>query len=179
MYNRALELSNIKNADTALDLYCGTGTITLLLAKRCKKAIGIEINKHAVKNAKHNAQLNSIKNAEFICEDAAIASKKIVESDQKIDVVCVDPPRKGLSNDAINTLQVLSPKKIIYISCNAATLARDLAILCNKTHRENNKDTNTCSESLACYSVEAIEAVDMFPRTYHVEAICILNRRPK
>lgn len=148
LYNRAIELTELNNEDTALDLYCGTGTITLLLAKHVNHVTGIEIVPEAIKDAKTNALHNNINNVDFICGDASLA--------KQADVIFVDPPRKGLSDKTIESIKKIKPKKITYISCNPATLARDLA-------------------NLGEYKVTNLEAVDMFPRTKHVEVIATLQ----
>ncbi len=155
LYNKALEF--VDSSDTILDLYSGTGTITMMLSKKAKKVIGIEVVKDAVKDAKNNLVLNNINNVDFICgkvEDKINTLKKY-----NIDIIVMDPPRSGSDKKSLKTLLELNPKKIIYISCNPVTLARDINILSEK------------------YEVKDISAYDMFPQTYHVETVCIMERK--
>ena len=142
----------------ALDLYCGIGTIGIFASKQFKKVYGIEIIEQAIEDAKHNAKTNNINNIEFFAGDVEQLLPKIIEKENiKPNVVFVDPPRKGLDNKIIETLLNLEPEKIVYISCNPATLARDLANLQEK------------------YQINKIQPVDMFPYTSHVESITILK----
>lgn len=153
LYNKVLEFSDLKGKEKVLDLFCGTGTIGLFLANYCRNVVGIEINKYAVEDAKKNAKLNNINNIEFICDDAK--NVKIKE----LDVVVVDPPRSGLDIKTINYLKELECKKIVYVSCDPMTLARDLKLLNDE------------------YEVKDICLVDMFPNTYHVETVVKLEKR--
>ena len=159
LYEKAAEYACLTGNETVLDLYCGTGTIGLTMAKKAKKIIGVEVVPQAVEDAKKNAEINGIKNAEFICGDASFAADKIKEENIKIDTVIVDPPRKGCSKELLNTLCDISPQKIVYISCDSATLARDSKIL-----------------SELGYNLTEATPVDMFPRTPHVETVCLLSR---
>ncbi|MBQ3150827.1 MAG: 23S rRNA (uracil(1939)-C(5))-methyltransferase RlmD [Clostridia bacterium] len=158
LYNKAKELADPKGK-TVLDLYCGTGTIGLTMAKTAKKVIGVEIIPDAVRDAKINAELNGINNAEFICADAGEAAKQLKENGIKPDVIIVDPPRKGCSEDVLQTIADFSPERLVYISCDSATLARDCAIL----------------KTLG-YTVTAATPFDMFPRTGHVETVALLTK---
>ena len=160
---------SLNKNDVALDLYCGVGTITLLLAQRLKFVYGIEVVESAIKNANENSKLNNINNIKFICENIYKTSLKSIFNDQKIDIVCVDPPRKGLSSHVIEQICDLKPKKIIYVSCNPETLARDLKQFSNPQNSNN-------SNATVNYKIEKICAVDMFPQTYHVESVVLLNR---
>lgn len=153
LYNKVLEFASLDKNDCVLDLFCGTGTIGLYLSRMCKSVVGIEINKYAVEDAKKNAKLNNINNIEFICDDAKNVKIK------GLDVVVVDPPRSGLDKMTIDYLKDLECKKIVYVSCDPMTLARDLKLLEDK------------------YTVEDICLVDMFPNTYHVECVCLLKLR--
>ncbi len=144
--------------DVLLDLYCGIGTIGLTCAENVKKVIGIEVVPEAIEDAKENAALNGIENAVFFAADAAKTLEILASLPDKPTAVIVDPPRKGLSSDAIAALKEIAPQKIIYISCNPATQARDLALL---------QDSYTPASPVQPY--------DMFPRTGHVESICILQ----
>ena len=160
LYTLALDMADITENDTVLDLYCGIGTITLLEAKRAKKAIGVEIVPQAIEDAKKNAKINGIDNAEFFCGDAASAARRLKDEGIKADVVTVDPPRQGLDADLIDTISQISPDRLVYISCNCATLARDLKLLSEKG-----------------YVATKVTAVDMFPRTKHCEVVCALQRQ--
>ena len=159
LYAKAKEYANLSKDDVLLDLYCGTGTIGITMANEAKKLIGVEIIEQAVEDAKTNAQLNATTNATFICGDASDAVKQLEQEGEKTDVVLVDPPRKGLSKDVIETVVNMQPKRVVYISCDPATLARDCEIF----------------NSLG-YSVKEVTPVDMFPRTSHVEAIILMTR---
>ena len=136
-----------------LDAYCGIGTIGLIASKHVKDVFGVEIVKEAIVDAKENAKINNIKNANFVCKDA---SDYIVEN--KFDCVFVDPPRKGLDKTFLDSLIKSRPKKIVYISCDVGTFSRDIGIL---------KDY---------YKIESIDFVDMFPRTYHIETVASLSK---
>ena len=154
LYKKAAEYAGLAGNEVLLDLYCGTGTIGLSMAKNAKKVIGVEIIPQAIENAKENAKLNGIENAEFFCDDASGAAKRLSESGTKIDVIVLDPPRKGCSRDVIEAAVKMNPKRIVYVSCDSATLARDCAVF-----------------SELGYKTSAITPVDMFPRTVHVECV--------
>ncbi len=162
LYKKAAEYAGLAGNEVLLDLYCGTGTIGLSMAKNAKKVIGVEIIPQAIENAKENAKLNGIENAEFFCDDASGAAKRLSESGTKIDVIVLDPPRKGCSRDVIEAAVKMNPKRIVYVSCDSATLARDCAVF-----------------SELGYETSAITPVDMFPRTVHVETVCLLSRKDK
>lgn len=159
LYKIVADYADCKSDDILLDLYCGTGTIGLTMANSCKKLIGVEIVKEAIEDAKCNAKLNSINNAEFICADAFKAAEHLAKNDESPDVIIVDPPRKGCSYELIDIILKMKPKRLVYVSCDPATLARDLKILAEKE-----------------YSIEEVTPVDMFPRTNHVESVCLLMR---
>lgn len=154
LYETAIKLAKLNKKDVALDLYCGVGTITCFLSKYISKVIGIEIIDDAAIDAKENAKLNNINNVSFICGDV---SKKIDLIKDKIDVIFVDPPRKGLDKKVIGAIKKINPKKIVYISCNPVTMARDLSYLND------------------LYDVKKVVPVDMFPNTAHVECLCVLK----
>ena len=154
LYGTAIKLAKLKNSDVALDLYCGTGTITSIIAGHTKKVIGIEIIDDAIKDAKENIKLNHINNVSFICGDV---TKEITKIKEDIDVIFVDPPRKGIDRKAIAIMKKINPKKIIYISCNPVTMARDLSYLND------------------LYEIKKVVPVDMFPNTSHVECITLLE----
>lgn len=148
LYNLAIEGAKLDKEDVILDLYCGIGTIGIFASKYVKKVYGIEIVKEAIENAKDNAKLNNIDNIEFMVGDVEKAFQELIEKeDIKPNVVFVDPPRKGLDETTIKNLLKIEPKKIIYISCNPATLMRDLSKLEEK------------------YAIRKITPVDMFPYT--------------
>ena len=155
LYDKVLEYLNPNINDKVLDLYCGTGTIGIYVSKYVKSVKGIEINKYAVIDANYNKKINNVDNISFECLDAS----KVDKIKDKYDSVIVDPPRSGLDKKTINYLINLRAKKIVYVSCDPVTLARDLEIL---------KDY---------YDVKEITPVDMFSNTYHVECVCILERK--
>ena len=158
-YGLAKEYAGLSGDEVLLDLYCGTGTIGLSMADRCRELIGVEIIPEATENAKQNAVRNGIKNTRFLCADATEAAAKLRGEGITPDVIVVDPPRKGLTPALIATIAEMRPKRVVYVSCDPATLARDL-----KLFTEN-------------YSVEEITPVDMFPRTAHVEAVAMMSRK--
>ena len=158
LYGKALDFAGLTGKETVLDLYCGTGTITLALANRAERVIGVEIIEAAIRDAKDNAKRNSIENAEFFCADAAKAAKKFAEDGIKPDVIVVDPPRKGLDETVIASMVQMAPERIVYVSCDPATLARDLKRLGEQG-----------------YETVKVEAMDMFPRCAHVESVALLT----
>ena len=160
LYEAAIEQGDITKEDTVLDLYCGVGTISLIMAKAAGKVIGVEIVPQAVEDAKENALRNSIENAEFFCGDAGKAALALEAKGIRPDVVVVDPPRKGLNSDAIEAMAKMSPRRIVYVSCDPATLARDVKLLKEKG-----------------YAVASAQAVDLFPRCAHIESIVCLFRQ--
>lgn len=157
LYEKAKEYAGLTGSEVLLDLYCGVGTIGLTMADRAKQLVGIEIIPQAIENAKINAELNGTANAEFICADASRGAELLRKKGIVPDVVILDPPRKGCDKALLDTVVQLSPKKIVYVSCDSATLARDLEIL-NREH----------------YIPQRVTAVDMFPRTPHVEAVALI-----
>ncbi|MEG1448489.1 MAG: 23S rRNA (uracil(1939)-C(5))-methyltransferase RlmD [Oscillospiraceae bacterium] len=159
LYSKAKELLSPTGCETVLDLYCGTGTIGLSLAKDIKNLIGAEIIEDAVSDARKNAEINGIDNARFICGDAGKVAKQLASENIRPDAIIVDPPRKGISDDVIEAICQMQPQKLIMISCNSATAARDCKLLAEKG-----------------YGVESIQGVDMFPRTVHVECIVLMTR---
>ena len=159
LYSIALDMAEISGDDVVYDLYCGAGTITLCAAKRAGKVYGIEIVPEAVENARENAKANGIKNVEFMCGDVAETVREL-KNRVKPNVVIVDPPRKGCDNATLELLLELSPEKIAYISCNPATLARDMAYLCDRGYKYGD-----------------VQPVDLFPNTSHVECCVLLSRK--
>ena len=159
LYMRALNYASPDGAGVVLDLYCGTGTISLCLARGAKFVYGAEIVESAVINARQNAEANGIKNAEFILGDAGEAAKKLARSGVKPDAVVVDPPRKGLSLEVIEEICAMSPARVVYVSCDPATLARDMKLFSERG-----------------YLPQKGTAVDMFPHTCHVESVVLMSR---
>ena len=159
LYGKALEFAGLTGNETVLDLYCGIGTITLCLAKAAKRVIGAEIVPPAIRDAKENALRNHIENAEFFCGDAADIAAKLEADGLRPDVVTVDPPRKGLAPEVIASVAAMGPEKVVYVSCDPATLGRDVKIF-----REFG------------YEAKRAAAVDMFPGTAHVETVVLLSR---
>ena len=159
LYQAAIEQAQITKNDTVLDLYCGVGTITLAMASAAGKVIGVEVIPQAVEDARDNARRNGIENAEFFCGDAGQAALELEAKGIKADVVVVDPPRKGLNADTIEALARFAPRRIVYVSCDPATLARDVALLKERGYRLQNA-----------------LAADLFPRCSHVESVVTLVR---
>ena len=158
LYNISVEAAKIDKDDIVFDLYCGIGTISIFMAKYAKKVYGIEIIEDAIKDAKENAKINNIKNTEFIVGDVEIILDKLINKDKiHPDVIMVDPPRKGLDKTSIENIKKIKPKKLVYISCNPATLVRDLSYL----------------EEI--YDIKKIKPVDMFPFSKHCECVSILD----
>ncbi len=142
-----------------MDLYCGVGSISLFLAQKAKKVIGVEIVDAAIEDAKQNALLNNITNCEFVCSDAASYASYLSEKNLKPDVIVIDPPRKGCDQITIDSIVKMNPKRIVYVSCDPATLARDLNIF-----------------GTLGYETKQVQPVDMFPHTVHVETVVLLSR---
>ena len=164
LYNYVTENTGLKEDDIVLDLYCGIGTISLAVSRKVNKVIGVEVIDSAVTNACENAVINKIKNVEFYTSDVSNL-KELFNNIPKMEtpnVVIVDPPRKGLTERAIEAIKDINPEKIIYISCNPATQSRDLSILNSEEH---------------LYEVKEIMPFDMFPRTGHVECVAVLERK--
>ncbi len=160
LYAAALRLADLSPTDTALDLYCGTGTISLVLAKEAGTVIGVEVIPQAIEDAKENALRNGVNNAEFLCADAAEAARRFAEEGIRPDVIVVDPPRKGLDETVIDAMVTMSPKRIVYVSCDPATLARDVRRLTEQG-----------------YALKHAEAFDLFPRCSHVETVVCLSKQ--
>ena len=158
LYRAAIDLAGITKDDTVLDLYCGVGTITLTMAASAGKVIGVEVIPQAVEDARENAARNGIQNAEFFCGDAGQAALELERQGVRPDVITVDPPRKGLNADAIEAISRMNPRRLVYISCDPATLARDVALLKEKGFR-----------------LQSAQAADLFPRCAHVETIVCLG----
>ena len=161
LYEAAIAQAEITKSDLVLDLYCGVGTITLCMAKAAGKVIGVEVVPQAVEDARDNARRNGIENAEFFCGDAGAAALDLEAKGIRPDVVVVDPPRKGMNGDAIEALARFGARRIVYVSCDPATLARDVAALKEKGYVLKN--------AMAC---------DLFPRCAHIETIVLLSKLP-
>ena len=159
LYEAAISQAHITKQDTVLDLYCGVGTITLAMASAAGKVIGVEVVPQAVEDAKDNARRNGIENAEFFCGDAGQAALELEKNGVRPDVVVVDPPRKGLNADTIEALRRMAPRRIVYVSCDPATLARDVALLKERG-----------------YTLQNAMAADLFPRCAHVETVVLMSR---
>lgn len=157
LYSKAIEYAGLTGNEVVVDLYCGAGTIGLTMADKAKQIIGVEIVEQAIENAKRNAEINGIDNAEFYCGDAYALAEKLEERSIKPDVVILDPPRKGCQKELFDVIQRMSPNRIVYVSCDSATLARDLQILNEKG-----------------YVAQQVTPVDMFPRTPHVECVALV-----
>ena len=162
LYEAAIAQASICKTDTVLDLYCGVGTITLAMARSAGKVIGVEVIPQAVEDARENAARNRIDNAEFFCADAGAAALELERQGVRPDVVVVDPPRKGLNADAIEAMARMAPKRIVYVSCDPATLARDVGLLKQRGYR-----------------LTSAQAADLFPRCAHVESIVLLSKIEK
>ncbi|MDD2981686.1 MAG: 23S rRNA (uracil(1939)-C(5))-methyltransferase RlmD, partial [Hespellia sp.] len=147
-------------SENVWDLYCGIGTISLFLAQKAKKVYGVEIVPQAIEDAKNNARINDIKNASFFVGKAEeVLPREYRENGAKADVIVVDPPRKGCDETLLRTMIDMRPERIVYVSCDSATLARDLKVLCESG-----------------YELGACTPVDQFPMTVHTETICLLSR---
>ena len=160
LYEVAREFAGLKGDELVYDLYTGTGTIANFVSRKCRKVIGIEYVPEAIEDAKVNSHINGIDNTLFFAGDMKdILTQEFIQEHGRPDVIITDPPRAGMHADVINTILFAAPKRIVYVSCNPATQARDLALLDSK------------------YKVSAIQPVDMFPHTQHVENVVLLERR--
>lgn len=159
LYYKAFEFAEFNGSENVVELYCGAGTISLAMSDKVKHITAVEIIPEAVENAKKNAEANDIKNIDFICDDAEGTAKKLAEKGERCDTVVVDPPRKGCGKEVLDAIVKISPEKIVYISCNSSTLARDIKIL---------------SES--GYKLKKTAVADLFPRTAHIETVVLLSK---
>ena len=160
LYSFAVDLLNLNETDSAVDLYCGIGTLSLLMAKSVGSVTGIEYVPRAIENAKSNAEANSIKNADFICGAAEKVLPELVKSGKRVSKMLLDPPRAGVMKPALDAIIECAPERIAYVSCDPATLARDCKILANE----------------GGYVIECIQPFDMFPQTEHVETVVLMTR---
>lgn len=162
VYGKAIEYAGLTGKETVIDAYCGIGTIGIVAAEKAAKVIGVELNKDAVRDAVMNAKLNGIKNIEFYQNDAGKFMYSMAQKGASVDVVFMDPPRSGSSEQFLEAVAALKPKKVVYISCNPVTLEQDLQYLTKKG-----------------YKAEKVVPVDMFPWTQHVETVCLMSRKDK
>ena len=161
LYKKALEYAGLNGDETVWDLYCGIGTISLFLAQKAKKVYGVEIVPNAIMDARENAKLNNLSNVEFFVGKAEeVLPEQYEKNKVYADIIVVDPPRKGCDEKCLNTILKMQPKRVVYVSCDSATLARDLRILCD-----------------GGYKLEKIQAVDQFSQTVHVESVVLLSQQ--
>ena len=160
LYGKAMEFAGLTGRETVIDAYCGIGTIGMIAAKTAGQVLGVEVNRDAVRDAIANAKLNNMKNIRFICADAGEFMVDMAQNGEHCDVLLMDPPRAGSDRAFLSSAVTLAPKRIVYVSCNPETLARDLHFLTKRGYR-----------------VEKIQPVDMFPHTNHVETVCLLTRK--
>ena len=159
LYEKALELAGLTGTETVLDLYCGIGTISLVMARRAGQVWGAEAVPQAVADARENARRNGVENAQFLCADAGEAARRLEAEGVRPQVVCVDPPRKGLAEDVVDTIARMGPERVVYVSCDPGTLGRDVGRF-----------------QARGYLPRRALAVDLFPRTAHVETVCLFTR---
>lgn len=162
LYAKAIEFAGLTGQETVLDLYCGAGTITLALSDHAKKVLGAELVPEAIDDARENAARNGVKNAEFFCGDASDVAKKLARENLRPDVITVDPPRKGLAADVVESIAEMQPGRVVYVSCDSATMARDVKRLADLG-----------------YTAQRACAVDMFPRADHVESVVLMSKVDK
>ena len=160
LYDKAVEFAALTGTETALDLYCGAGTITQVMARHAGRVIGAEIVPEAIEDAKANAKRNGVENVEFFCGDASAVAADFAAKGLRPDVICVDPPRKGLAPEVVRAAAQMAPRRIVYVSCDPATLARDVKLFAAEG-----------------YGTVRAAAVDMFPGTANVESVVALERR--
>lgn len=159
LYNRALEYAGLTGKEIVIDAYCGIGTISLFLSKKAKKVYGVEIVGQAIEDARANAKLNGISNVEFILGESETVIPRLYEEGIRADVIVVDPPRKGCDEKLLEIIAKMAPKRMVYVSCNPSTMARDLKYLTEKG-----------------YEVKEVQPVDQFPQTVHVETVALMSR---
>ena len=159
LYNKALEYADLNGDEVVFDAYCGTGTISLFLSQKAKMVYGVEIISQAIDNAKVNAEINNVKNAQFYVGKSEEIIPQLIKDGIIPDVIVVDPPRKGCDSKLIDALGKAKPRRIVYVSCDPSTLARDLKYL--ESHG---------------YKTQEIQPVDMFPMTKHIENVAFLTK---
>jgi 23S rRNA (uracil1939-C5)-methyltransferase len=160
LYRTAIEYANIGKDDICFDIYCGIGTISLMTAKRARKVYGVEIVEQSIINARENAKNNNIRNAEFYAGKAETIVPKLYKQNIKADIVIADPPRKGCEKEVIDTIISMAPEKIVYVSCNPSTLARDIKLL-----------------EEGGFKLTKVQPVDMFPWGVHTEVVVLLQHQ--
>jgi 23S rRNA (uracil1939-C5)-methyltransferase len=159
LYAKALEYAGLTGRETVIDAYCGIGTISLFLAQKAKHVYGVEVVPEAVADARRNAALNGMDNVTFVAGEAETIIPRWADEGMRADVIVVDPPRKGCDERLLAAVLAMAPERLVYVSCNPATLARDLKFLAEHG-----------------YAVREVQPVDMFPQTVHVESVAILNK---
>jgi 23S rRNA (uracil1939-C5)-methyltransferase len=159
LYQTAIRYADIGKDDICFDIYCGIGTISLMAAKKAKKVYGVEIVEQSIINARENAKWNNINNTEFFAGKAELIVPKLYKQNIKADIIIVDPPRKGCEKEVIDTIIKMAPGKIVYVSCNPSTLARDIKLL-----------------EQGGYSLKKVQPVDQFPWSVHVESVVLMSR---
>ena len=153
-----MELAALKGKETVIDAYCGIGTIGIVASQEAGQVIGVELNRDAVRDAAQNAKINGIKNVQFYCNDAGAFMSRMADNGEHVDVVFMDPPRSGSTEEFIQAVVKMKPEKVVYVSCGPDTLARDLAVFRKMG-----------------YEAKAAWGVDMFPGTSHVEVCCLIS----
>lgn len=159
LYGKAMEFAELTGKETVIDAYCGIGTIGMVAAKKAGQVLGVEVNRDAVRDARENAKLNRVKNIRFVCADAGNFMVDMANAGEHCDVLFMDPPRTGSDTAFLSCALTLAPRRIVYVSCNPETLARDLNFLTKRGYR-----------------AEKIQPVDMFPHTDHVECVVRLDK---
>ena len=159
LYGKAMEFAELTGKETVIDAYCGIGAIGMVTAKKAGQVLGVEVNRDAVRDARENAKLNRVKNIRFVCADAGDFMVDMANAGEHCDVLFMDPPRAGSDTAFLSCALTLAPRRIVYVSCNPETLARDLNFLTKRGYR-----------------AEKIQPVDMFPHTDHVETVCLLSK---
>ena len=160
LYQAVARLADIQKGDVLYDLYCGTGSITMFAGRHCRAAFGFELEASAIADAKINAELNQLTHCTFIATDMKHLRAAMEDTGEKPDVVITDPPRAGMHEDAVETLRLLGPRRIIYVSCHPGSLARDAKALCEGD----------------MYRLTTVQPVDLFPHTFHIESVACLDR---
>jgi 23S rRNA (uracil1939-C5)-methyltransferase len=194
LYRKALEAAALTGTETVFDLYCGIGTISLLAARKAKQVIGVEVVEEAVESAEENARRNRVENVAFHAGTAETVVPALYAEGVKADVVIVDPPRKGCDATLLQTILEMQPDRIVYVSCNPSTLARDLKVLCGeRTNAAGNGSAGDAGgepvgetrhdsvgetgDGKPVYRVQSVQPVDMFPWTEHVETVVLLSHK--
>ena len=162
LYGLAVEAAQLTGREVVLDAYCGIGTIGLTAADRAKQVVGVELNRDAVRDAIGNAKHNGVKNARFFAADATAWICEAAAAGERADVIFMDPPREGSTPQFIESVARMAPRRVVYVSCNPETMARDLALLTKKGYR-----------------AEGFTPVDMFPNSEHIEVVCALSRQKR